>query len=64
MAAIRGHFAEHRSHMFVCALAAVLIIIGVAVGVGELAIIGVAACGAMMIGMVWMMVSMASKHGR
>jgi hypothetical protein len=48
--------------MLVCALAGVLIIVGVAVGAPVLAVIGALACGGMMVMMVWMMVSMASKH--
>jgi hypothetical protein len=61
MTAIRQHLTEHRSHMVVCALAAVLFITGIAVGLPVLAVLGVLMCGAMMVGMVWMMVSM-SRH--
>jgi hypothetical protein len=63
MAAIRTHFAEHHSHTVACALAAVFIIGGVAVGQPVLAVLGAFLCGAMMVGMVWMMVSMA-RHDR
>jgi hypothetical protein len=59
MNAIRVHFAAHRSHMAVCALAGVLFITGIAVGTPVLVVLGALMCGAMMLGMVWMMVSMA-----
>jgi hypothetical protein len=57
MTAIRGHFAEHRSHLLACAFAAVLIVTGIAVGFGALVVLGAVMCGVMMVGMVWMMVS-------
>ena len=62
MAAIRTHFAEHHSHTVACALAAVFIIVGVAVGQPALAVLAALVCGTMMVGMVWMLVSMARHH--
>jgi hypothetical protein len=58
----RHHFAEHRFHMAVCAFAAVLVIAAVIFGAPVLAILGALMCGAMMVMMVWMMVSMVGKH--
>jgi hypothetical protein len=62
MTSIRAHFAQHHSHMVGCALAAVLIIVGIVVGASVLAVLGALMCGAMMIGMVWMMGSMARQR--
>ena len=49
------------SHMMICGVAAVFVIAAIVFGVPVLAAFGALMCGAMMIGMVWMMVSMASK---
>ena len=58
---VKGHFAEHPSHMLACAVAAVLVVGAIVFQLPILAIFGAALCGVMMIGMVWMMFSMASK---
>jgi hypothetical protein len=61
MRAVREHFAEHTSHLLGCAVAGLLVISAVAFGVPILAAIGALMCGAMMLGMVWMMFAMATK---
>jgi hypothetical protein len=63
MSALIHHFSHHRSHLAACGIAALLIIIAIAFSVPVLAIAGVVICGTMMIAMVWMMVSMATKSG-
>jgi hypothetical protein len=60
--AVRAHFADHRMHMLGCAFAALLVVGGVVFGAPILAIFGALMCGAMMLMMIWMMVSMGSKH--
>ena len=57
---IKEHFAHHRLHMLGCAAGCVAIIVAVAVGAPILALLGGLFCATMMIGMVWMMVTMAS----
>jgi hypothetical protein len=64
MKAVAEHFAHHRVHLLGCALGAVLVVVALAFAVPVLAVFGALMCGAMMVGMVWMMVSMASKHRR
>lgn len=61
MSNLRGHFGHHYMHA-ACGVAALLIIAAFLFDVAPLALVGVLFCGAMMIGMVWMMVSMAAKH--
>jgi hypothetical protein len=61
MGAVKDHFAQHPSHMLGCGVAALLVIAGIVFGLPVLVIFGALACGVMMIGMVWMMVVMASK---
>jgi hypothetical protein len=64
MSAFKDHMSHHPSHMLGCAVAALLVIIAVVFSVPFLAVAGVVLCGSMMIMMVWMMVSMASKGHR
>jgi hypothetical protein len=45
-----------------CVAAGLLVIAAIVFGLPILAIFGALACGAMMIGMVWMMFAMGSKH--
>jgi hypothetical protein len=61
MNAVRAHFAEHRSHLVACGVAGLLVVVAVLFGLPVLAVFGALMCGAMMIGMVWMMFSMAFK---
>lgn len=61
MSAVKGHFASHQAHLWACGVAALLIIAAIALSLPILAVVGVVICGAMMLAMVWMMVSMASK---
>jgi hypothetical protein len=63
MNAVKEHFANHRSHLIGCGVAALLVIAGIAFSVPALAIVGVVVCGSMMVAMVWMIVSMSSRHG-
>ena len=63
MKAVKEHFAEHTSHLLVCGAAGVLVVVAIVLGLPILALFGALMCGAMMIGMVWMMFSMASKRG-
>ena len=62
MAAIKEHFAHHKVHMLGCAAGCVAIVVAVIAGAPILAIAGGLFCATMMIGMIWMMVSMASSH--
>jgi hypothetical protein len=61
MRAVKDHFAQHPSHMLVCGVAALLVIVAIVFSAPILAVFGALMCGAMMIGMVWMMFSMVSK---
>jgi hypothetical protein len=47
--------------MLVCGVAALLVIVAIVFSAPILAVFGALMCGAMMIGMVWMMFSMVSK---
>jgi hypothetical protein len=60
--AIREHFAEHTSHLLGCAVAGLLVVSAIVFGVPIFAAIGALMCGAMMVGMVWMMFAMATKR--
>jgi hypothetical protein len=60
MSNIRNRLGHHYMHA-ACGVAAVLIIAAFAFDIAPLAMLGALFCGAMMIGMVWMMVSMAGK---
>jgi hypothetical protein len=62
--AVRQHFSDHRLHMAGCAFAIVLVVAAVAFGAPVFALLGALVCGTMMVGMVWMMVGMATKHRR
>ena len=61
MNAVKEHFAQHRLHLLGCAAAGFLVLAAIVFSVPALALFGALFCGAMMIGMVWMMFSMASK---
>ena len=61
MRAVRDHFAQHTSHLVGCVLAGLLVIAAIVFSLPVLAVFGSLMCAAMMIGMVWMMFSMA-KH--
>jgi hypothetical protein len=61
MGTIKDHFAQHPSHMLGCGIAALLVIAAIVFSLPVLAVFGALFCGVMMIGMVWMMVSMASR---
>jgi hypothetical protein len=62
MRAVADHLAHHRLHLVACGVAAVLVVVAIVSGPPSLALLGGLACAAMMIGMVWMMVSMGSRH--
>ena len=64
MSAVKDHFSLHSSHMLVCGVAALLVVIAIVFSLPVLAVLGAVFCGVMMIGMVWMMFSMASKAHR
>ena len=61
MKAVKDHFAHHPSHLLGCGLAGLLVVAAIVFSLPILAVFGALMCGAMMIGMVWMMFSMASK---
>ncbi len=61
MRTVRDHFAHRHLHMVGCAVAAVLVIVAPAVGAPVLVVLGGLMCAVMMIGMIWMMFSMATK---
>jgi hypothetical protein len=62
MRAIRDHFAQHTSHLLGCVAAGALVVAAVIFELPILAIFGALFCAAMMIGMLWMMFAMGSKH--
>jgi hypothetical protein len=62
--AVRQHFADHRSHLAVCGFAVMLVVLAAVLGVPALGVVGGLVCASMMVGMVWMMVSMGAKHRR
>lgn len=62
MRVVKGHFAHHPSHLVICGVAGLLVVIAIAFNLPILAFFGALMCGAMMIGMVWMMFAMASKN--
>jgi hypothetical protein len=64
MRALRAHFGQHASHLVGCVAAGVLVVAAIVVELPVLAIFGALFCVAMMIGMVWMMFAMGSKHHR
>ena len=61
MRAVIDHFAQHRSHLLGCGVAGLLVVAAIVFSLPILAVLGALMCGAMMIGMVWMMFAMASK---
>jgi len=56
MAAFREHLVHHTRHMIACGVAALVMIIGFALSVSALAVVGAVACGAMCFSMIRMMV--------
>ena len=64
MNGVKEHFAHHPLHMAACGVAAVFVVAAIAFGAPVLAVAGGLMCAAMMIGMVWMMFSMASGGRR
>jgi hypothetical protein len=62
MSTMRTHLGHHYVHA-ACGVAALLVVAAIVFGIAPLAILGALFCGAMMIGMVWMMVAMAIKRG-
>lgn len=61
MGSLREVFSHHYMHA-ACAAAAILVVAAIVFGVAPLAVAGALFCGAMMLGMVWMMVGMAGRH--
>jgi hypothetical protein len=61
MSTLKSHLSSHPSHLVGCGVAALLVIAAIVFSVPVLAVLGAALCGAMMIGMVWMMFSMAAR---
>ena len=61
MSAVKGHFSSRPSHLVGCGVGALLVVAAIVFSLRALAVLGAVACGAMRIGMVWMMFSMASK---
>ena len=61
MKAVKDHFAQHTSHLLGCGVAGLLVVAAIVFGIPILAVFGALMCGVMMVGMVWMMYSMASK---
>jgi hypothetical protein len=62
MSAVKEHFAQHPSHLLGCGSAGLLVVAAFVFSIPILAIFGALFCGTMMIGMVWMMFSMAKGH--
>jgi hypothetical protein len=61
MSAVKNHFSSHPSHLVACGITGLLVVAAIVFTLPVLAILGAVFCGAMMIGMVWMMFSMAHK---
>jgi hypothetical protein len=61
MSAAKDHFIKHPSHLLGCGVAALFVVAAIVFGLPVFAIFGALMCGAMMIMMVWMMVSMVAK---
>ena len=61
MNSLSNHFAHHRSHLWGCGVAALLVAAAIIFQLPALALFGGLFCAAMMIGMVWMMISMARR---
>jgi ascorbate-specific PTS system EIIC-type component UlaA len=53
-----GHHLMH----YLCAVACVVLIVSIVVGFLPLVVLGAVFCGAMMVGMVWMMASMLVRR--
>jgi hypothetical protein len=64
MRAVKDHLAHHTSHLLGCGAAALLVVAAIVFNVPILGFFGALFCGAMMIGMVWMMLTMASRNRR
>jgi hypothetical protein len=63
MKAVKDHCAQHPSHLLGCGVAGLLVVVAIVFSIPILAVFGALMCGAMMIGMVWMMIGMAkSRH--
>ena len=62
MRAVTDHFASHTPHLIGCGVAAMLVAIAIVFNLPIIGILGALLCAAMMIGMIWMMVSMAAKR--
>jgi hypothetical protein len=62
MRAVKDHFAQHTSHLVGCGVAALFVVAAIVFGLPVLAVFGALFCAAMMIGMVWMMFSMAKNR--
>ena len=62
MRAVKDHFAQHTSHLLGCGVAGLLVVGAIVFSFPILAVFGAFMCGAMMIGMVWMMFSMVSRN--
>jgi hypothetical protein len=60
----KDHFTQHTSHLLGCGAAAVLVVVAIVFQVPMLGLFAALLCGAMMVGMVWMMLTMASKNRR
>jgi len=57
------HVGHHAMH-YLCAAAAVAVIAAIVLDAPVLALVGGLFCAVMMLGMVWMMVGMATRHRR
>ena len=64
MSAITEHLKHHRRHMVFCAIGAVILVLGLALGVVAVAIAGAVVCGAGCLSMVWMMATAARSERR
>ena len=62
MRAVTEHFGQHPSHLLGCGIAVLLVVAAIVFSVPIFAVFGGLMCAAMMIGMVWMMFSMGSRH--
>ncbi len=60
--AARQLFVHHRLHVAGCGVAVVFVVTAAAFGLPVLAALGALMCGAMMLGMVWMMVRHGGHH--
>ncbi len=62
MRAEQEHSVKRPTHLLACGAAGLLVVAAIVFSIPILAVVGALMCGAMMIGMVWMMLAMAKSR--